>query len=105
MQSNVTEIKSDIQAELGCDEMAVISNAMQGCDDLFTLEDDCQRKSTMLNTSMRGLVEGGDIPIGKESVNRMQYAIRRLMKVVCSNLKNGVVMFIGKMIQVHFVGP
>ena len=69
-QKNVEKIKAEIREALGEDDMAVISNAMQGCEDFFTLDYSHKSKSTRFNKTG-----------GKEAVNRMQYAVRRLIKV------------------------
>lgn len=82
-QSNAAKMRADVHEALGEDDMAVILEAMQGCEEFFTPESrERRRKSTRFNNTG-----------GKEAVNRMQYAVRRLMKAVCSNLA-GVVMFI-----------
>ena len=74
-------IKSDINEALGGEDMQLVGQAMHGCQDLFSLRiGDIESNSP---------VKLGD---GKKAVSRMQYAIRRLMKVICSHVR--VVMFI-----------
>lgn len=80
---NASEIKADIETTLGNDDMQLISRAMIGC-------------QALLGTQSKHLPEDkGQVILlgeGKEAVLRMQYALRRLMKAICSHLP--VVMFI-----------
>jgi len=78
------KVKSDIKKALGEDGMQLISRAMPGaCELLFSLQNRAPRRSS---------VSGGGG--GKEVANRMQYAIRELMKAICANAKKGVILFI-----------
>ena len=68
---------SDIKEALG-DDMQVVTHAM-GLDALLSLD--------MKNTQRSSIG-------GKEAANRLQYAVRRLMRAICSNLEAGVTVFI-----------
>ena len=81
-QSNVAKIRADVHEALGEDDVAVVLEAMPGCEDFF----DEDRKKQLRRSLIFKIG-------GKEAVNRLQYAIRRLMKAVCSNVA-GVVLFI-----------
>ena len=81
-QSNVAKIRADVHEALGEDDVAVVLEAMPGCEDFF----DEDRKKQLRRSLIFKIG-------GKEAVNRLQYAIRRLMKAVCSNV-DGVVLFI-----------
>ncbi|KAL9182984.1 hypothetical protein ACHAXT_004263 [Thalassiosira profunda] len=81
-QKNAAKIKADIKEELG-DDALIIRGSIQGCGELFSSDE------TESNPQQEDLGGGG-----KEAVNRLQYAIRRLMKIVCTNLEGGVVLFI-----------
>ncbi|KAL9182970.1 hypothetical protein ACHAXT_004249 [Thalassiosira profunda] len=81
-QKNAGKIKADVKEKLG-DDALVIRGSIQGCGELFSSDE------TESNPQQEDLGGGG-----KEAVNRLQYAIRRLMKIVCTNLEGGVVLFI-----------
>ena len=78
-QNNAEKIMSDIKGALG-DDMQVVTHAM-GLDALLSLDmENDQRSSVVVD--------------GKKAANRLQYAVCRLMKVICSNLEAGVILFI-----------
>mmetsp|Transcript_39577 Transcript_39577/g.95158 ORF Transcript_39577/g.95158 Transcript_39577/m.95158 type:complete len:1108 (-) Transcript_39577:206-3529(-) len=81
---NAAKIKGDVLEALGEDDSNVILEAMQDCDGFFDMKGRKRhrRQSFRLNQT-----------VGKDAVSRMQFAIRRLMKAVCSNM-DGVVLFI-----------
>ena len=91
-KENTEKIKLDVQLALGEDDMVVIASAMPGCEDFYPADDNLTQRILRAQSSRHSL--GGSSENGKEAVSRLKYAIRRLMKAVCSNLKSGVVMFI-----------
>ena len=99
------KIKLDIQNVLGNEDMEIIATSLPGCESFFSLivgEGHKRRRSS--NASSVGSV-GSSSSIhdqdqttpsstGREAINRLHYAIRRLMKAICSNLEEGCVIFI-----------
>mmetsp|Transcript_20459 Transcript_20459/g.42895 ORF Transcript_20459/g.42895 Transcript_20459/m.42895 type:complete len:211 (-) Transcript_20459:425-1057(-) len=75
-----SQINSSINEVLSEEDMQLISQTMQGCHRLFP------------SIGGEGIHSSIDQGHGKDDVNRMQYAIRRFMKTVCSHLP--VVFFI-----------
>ena len=78
---HVQKIRDEIKKEFEVDDMMVLVSAMAGCEGLFPIQKSSENSESNF--------EAG----GKESVMRLQYAIRRLLRVICINLK-GVVLFI-----------
>lgn len=76
---NANYIRSHIWDELG-DDVHVIRSAMPGCGELFSAPEQSNRRESVTG--------------GKEAVNRLHYTVRRLVKVICANLKSGMVLFI-----------
>lgn len=74
----IEKIKQDIKDVLNEYDTMLLVTALPGCDDLFLHPADHQRRPSLG---------------GKETVMRLQYAIRRLLKAICANL-NGVILFI-----------
>ena len=66
--------------------MILLAQVMAGCEELFPIE------KAVENDGAPGGMPRVKVE-GKEAVMRLQYAIRRLLKVICSNLK-GTVLFI-----------
>jgi hypothetical protein len=87
-EGNMQKIQNDIKgAAIGEDDLMLLARVLPGCEDLLT-------SSGKGAVRPKSLVEEEDISgDGREAVRRVQYAIRRLLKVICSNL-NGVVLFI-----------
>ena len=74
------EIQSDINATFAEEDMILLVKALPGCEALLPIQkDDELKKNRRLS--------------GKEAVSRLQYAIRKLLKIICTNLK-GAVLFI-----------
>lgn len=73
---NVSQILAAINDTLGEEDMQLIGQAMQGCKVLFSVR--------LVDNGRDSLIKLGG---GKEAVSRMQYAIRRLMKAICSHLR------------------
>ena len=91
---NAQKIKDDIKTSLGEEGMRTISSAMSGCRDLLSLgneEGEGQRISSRRRRSSMNIGAGKAEALSL--VSRFQYAIRRYLKAICSNLK-GVVLFI-----------
>lgn len=73
------KIKDDIKKTLNADDINNLLSVVPGCWELFDIEENRDGRRTSVG--------------GKEAVQRLQYAVRRLLKVICSNLR-GVVLFI-----------
>lgn len=86
----VAKLKHDIKGVLTSEDMARITRVLPGCDELFP--------SAVVGPSVAAIeIERRRSSIGgKEAVQRLQYAIRKLMKLICSYLK-GVVLFLDDM--------
>ena len=76
-KNNAEKLMSDIKEALG-DDMQVVTHAM-GLDTLLSLDTKNTQRSSIG---------------GKEAANRLQYAVRRLMRAICSNVEAGVTLFI-----------
>jgi len=80
-------IQDDITGTFGEGDLILLVRALPGCERLFPLHNEDSRgdgnKEAMASVSV----------VGKEAVSRLQYAIRRLLKIICSHL-DGVVLFI-----------
>ena len=96
---HASSIMSAIKQALGEEDMQLVGKAMPGCQKLFLT---CPRRRNSLQLrerdisiqSLRSYDSNAQTQrvFGKEAVNRLQYAITRLMKAICSHLR--VVMFI-----------
>ena len=75
------EIQSDINATFAEEDMILLVKALPGCEALLPIQKDDELKKNRRLSS------------GKEAVSRLQYAIRKLLKIICTNLK-GAVLFI-----------
>jgi len=79
------EIIAGVLDAFSQDEIKVLAYALPNCEDLFD------------SVVKKGIHKGSTISskqqYGKETVGRIQFAIRRLLKIICSSL-NGVVLFI-----------
>lgn len=80
---SANQIKADIEEELGDENMQLVGKAMHGCRNLFSRSSQLSPTPPRLSFVFRN-----------EAVQQLQYACRRLMKVICSNLKLGVILFI-----------
>jgi len=80
-ENKVKDIQHDIHDTFGEDDALLLVRALPGCEKLFTLHKDENN-----NHNDKSLV-------GKEAISRLQYAIRRLLKIICTHL-NGLVLFI-----------
>jgi len=78
---NVKEIHDDIEQSFAEDDASLLIRALPGCEKLFTLN-----KDEIGQHDDKSLV-------GKEAISRLQYAIRKLLKIMCTHL-NGLVLFI-----------
>lgn len=79
------KIRLDIQDVLGREDMKLISSVLPGCESIFSLLGD--DSSSVHEIDLTYLT-------GREVINRLHYAIRRLMKaIICSNL-DGCCIFI-----------
>ena len=90
MGDKAEEIMAGVLHTFSQDDIKVLAYALPGCEDLFD--------SAVHNISQRTLLKkGGEDSntqhFGKETVLRLQFAIRRLLKIICASL-NGVVLFI-----------
>ena len=109
------KIRKDIGEALGEEDIDMLSSAMQGCEDFFepaevankdnevgnnnsdeNNDNNGKKRSSGRSSGRRSesKSEKKNQTGGKEAVNRLKYAIRRLMRVVCTNLVEGVVLFI-----------
>lgn len=75
------KIQHDINDTFGEDDALLLVRALPGCEKLFTLH-----KDEIGQHDDKSLV-------GKEAISRLQYAIRKLLKIICTHL-NGLVLFI-----------
>ena len=79
------EIMDGVLDAFSQDDIKVLAYALPNCEDLFD------------SVVKKGIHKGSTISskqqYGKETVGRIQFAIRRLLKIICSSL-NGVVLFI-----------
>lgn len=73
-------IESDIKQAFDEEDMMHVVKALPGCKELFPVD-----KTTIVNQRSAAS--------GKDAIASLQYAIRRLLKIVCTHLK-GVVLFI-----------
>jgi len=74
------KIQRDIDQSFAEDDALLLVRALPGCEKLFNLKDEAGQHDD------KSLV-------GKEAISRLQYAIRRLLKIICTHL-NGLVLFI-----------
>ena len=74
------KIQRDIDQSFAEDDALLLVRALPGCEKLFNLKDGAGQHDD------KSLV-------GKEAISRLQYAIRRLLKIICTYL-NGLVLFI-----------
>ena len=83
------EIMAGVLHTFNQDDFKLLKSALPGCGELFD--------SAIQNTSQLGQIEKAEDTskqqYGKETVGRIQFAIRRLLKVICTSL-NGIVLFI-----------
>ncbi len=98
--STATLIRYKIQDEFDEEDLEQLRRVLPGCADLLG-----KRKLSLLSKSSEAEADaaaaaapvarlGSLSPLaGKESISQMHYAIRRLLKIICSNLK-GVILFI-----------
>lgn len=94
------EIKTRIQNEINDtfidkDLLIMLSRALPGCGQVFfpsvTMEsldneDDASTVASQQYTTLS--------IIGREAISRLQYAIRRLLHIICTNLQYGLVLFL-----------
>jgi len=80
-RNKVKEIHGDIEQSFAEDDALLLIRALPGCEKLFTLN-----KGEIGQHDDKSLV-------GKEAISRLQYAIRKLLKIICTHL-NGLVLFI-----------
>lgn len=87
--SNAFKIKLDIHDALGTEDMQVIATALPGCELFFSFEggQTCLARRRRSSAGSMGSSVNSESEIGltissngKEAINRMNYAVRRLMK-------------------------
>ena len=87
--SNACKIKLDIHDALGTEDMQVIATALPGCELFFSFEGGptCLARRRRSSAGSMGSSVNSENEIGltissngKEAINRMNYAVRRLMK-------------------------
>ena len=74
-------IRNDIKEDFGEENIALLVKALPGCEELFPLQK--QRSQSFITSSERS----------NSSIARLQYAIRRLLKIICSHLEGVVLVF------------
>jgi len=97
------KIQLDIQEVLGNEDMELIATSLPGCESFFSLMGEGHKRRRSSNASSVGSVvssssiqevdQTAPSSTGREAVNRLHYAIRRLMKAICCNL-DGCCIFI-----------
>ena len=75
------KIQNAINDTFGEEDALLLVKALPGCEKLFPLQ-----KDEAIHNQTSQLA-------GKEAISRLQYAIRRLLKIICTQL-NGLVLFI-----------
>ncbi len=92
--STATLIREKIQAEFVEEDLQQLRRVLPGCAGLLGLG---VQRSSLCSTSSEADVASGRrsslVPAGKESIAQMHHSIRRLLKIICSNLK-GTILFI-----------
>ncbi len=96
--STATLIRDAIQEEFDEADVEQLRRVLPGCTKLLGLVAvSHKQKSSMTaafsKSSSKSKLGSLSVPAGKESIAQMQYAIRRFLKIICSNLK-GVILFI-----------
>ena len=101
-------IREEIQNEFDGERLEQLRRVLPGCADLFGPSIDIKRRSSAPAIQSLAEIEINDnmscssfgsskfhntVMVGEEAVSRTQYAIRRLLKIICSHLK-GVILFI-----------
>ena len=84
------EIMAGVVHTFNQDDIKVLAYALPGCETFFdsaTVQDKSKRQSLMKKTEDQNKQH-----YGKETVLRLQFAIRRLLKIICASL-HGVVLF------------
>ena len=84
------EIIAGVLDAFSQDEIKVLAYALPNCEDLF---DSAVKKGIHKGGISRRSTISIKQQYGKETVGRIQFAIRRLLKIICTSL-NGVVLFI-----------
>ena len=95
--SAATLIRYKIQNEFDEEDVEQLQRVLPGCTGLLALSDADAAVSPLRRapgSKVRGSKQRETLVLaGEESISRMHYAIRRLLRVICSHLK-GVVLFI-----------
>ncbi len=94
--STATLIRYKIRDAFDEEDLEQLRRVLPGCADLLG-----KRKLSLLSKSSEAEAYAAAAPVarlgsplaGKESISQLHYAIRRLLKIICSNLK-GVILFI-----------
>ena len=84
------EIMDGVLDAFSRDDIKVLAYALPNCEDLFDLA--VKKGIHKGGISSRSIISSKQ-QYGKETVGRIQFAIRRLLKIICTSL-NGVVLFI-----------
>ncbi len=96
--SIATLIRDKIRDEFDEEDMEQLRRVLPGCAKLLGLVAVTQKRrpsmaAALSRSSSISKLFSLSLPAGKESISQMHYAIRRLLKIVCSNLK-GTILFI-----------
>ena len=89
MGDKAEEIMAGVLHTFSQDDIKVLAYALPGCEDLF---DSAVQNVSQRSLFTKGTEDSNKQHYGKETVSRLQFAIRRLLKVICASL-NGVVLF------------
>ena len=98
---DVRIIRDHIREEFTEDDQALLLRTMPGCVDLFhtrenndldASERSAKRRGSFMKNSNRE-ISSSSSAVGKEAILRLQYAIRRLLKIIGLAMK-GIVLFI-----------
>jgi len=89
------KIQDDITGTFGEGDLILLVRALPGCERLFPLHNEDSRGDGDKEAMARQQYETLSV-VGKEAITRLQYAIRRLLKIICAHL-DGVVLFIDDM--------
>ena len=88
-----TRIQDDITGTFGEGDLILLVRALPGCERLFSLHNEDKGDGDGDKEAMARQQYETLSVVGKEAVSRLQYTIRRLLKIICAHL-DGVVLFI-----------
>lgn len=90
-RGSVQQIRENIHSTFGKDEIALLVRTFPGCDELFHANRRMYRRRNSLGREMSEVSVAS--LVGMQVVMCVQYAIGRLLNIICSELK-GVVLFL-----------